>query len=67
MHGDFLVMAEGSKQRSRFDQVGRDQRLPQAASVISSWKGRSKSVVEDSARSTWRSPSTARRVVIPWR
>ena len=32
-------------ERSRFVQPGRDQTVPQAASVISCWNGRSKSVV----------------------
>ena len=52
-------------ERSRFDQSGRDQTLPQALSVISCWNGRSNSVVADSARSTCWSPSTARLTARP--
>ena len=55
--------------RSRLVQSGRDQTCPQAASVISAWNGASKAVFAASARSTWASPSTPRRVFMPraWR
>ena len=51
--------------RSRLLQWGRDQTAPQAPSVISAWKGASKSVWLALAPSTWASPSTARRVCMP--
>ena len=54
-------------ERSRFVHNGRDQTVPQAPSVFSSWNGWSKAVAVAEARSTWLSPSTERRVTMPWR
>jgi hypothetical protein len=52
-------------ERSRFESCGRDQTEPQAPSVMKVWNGSSKSVIAAVARSTWESPSTARRVFMP--
>ena len=50
---------------SRRASPGRCQRSPQAVRVMKSWKSAVNGVVPATARSTWASPSTSRRVRIP--
>src|SRR5215813_6886136 len=57
--------ASVSMLRSERDRTGLDQTSPQAYRVMKSWKSLVNSVVPATARSTWSSPSTCRRTVIP--
>src|SRR5215471_11925398 len=51
--------------RSARDRPGLDQVSPHAYRVMKSWKSLVNAVVPATARSTWASPSTSRRTVIP--
>jgi hypothetical protein len=52
-------------ERSRGVKSGLAHTEPQADSVMKVWKSSSKAVMARLARSTWASPSTARRTAIP--
>jgi hypothetical protein len=58
-------MAKVMIERVLRSNAGRVQTSPQAWRVIISWNSRVKSFWRDSERSTWASPSTARRTLRP--